>query len=95
MQLSEDFRSQLRNIASQESPEAEIVNISEPETSSCPCFGIVDANLEGIKLDMTILESRLMSALVNNECGSEINLLKLKIEELEGVMRSQDEVIYI
>ena len=92
--LSDDFRSQLRNIASQERPEAEIVNISEPEISSCPCFGIVDANLEGIKLDMTILESRLMSALVNNETGSEINLLKLKIKELERVMRSQDEVIY-
>ena len=43
---------------------------------------------------MTILESRLMSALADNEYGSEINLLKSKIKELEGVVRSQDEVIY-
>ena len=87
--LSEDFRSQLRNIASQECPEAEIANIThtkdltvnmehmgEPEVSVCSHSGIVYANIEGLKLDMTILESRMMSALADNEYGSEINLLK-------------------
>ncbi|CAB3999918.1 ---NA--- [Paramuricea clavata] len=48
--------------------------------------------MEGIKLDLTILESRLLAALSENEYESDINLLRVKLKELEGVVRNQDEV---
>jgi hypothetical protein len=48
--------------------------------------------MEGIKLDLTILESRLLTALSENEYESDINLLRVKLKELEGVVRNQDEV---
>ncbi|CAB4038807.1 Hypothetical predicted protein, partial [Paramuricea clavata] len=43
-------------------------------------------------LDLTILESRLLTALLENEYESDINLLRVKLKELEGVVRNQDEV---
>ena len=68
------------------------------EVCSCTCIcvkRVVKADLEGIKLDTTILESRLFPALSENECRSEsdINSLRLNLIEMEGVVRHQDEII--
>ena len=41
--------------------------------SSCSC-AYINADMEGIKLDITILESRLLTALSENEYESDINL---------------------
>jgi hypothetical protein len=59
------------------------------------CVRVVKADLKGLKLDMTILESRLFAALSENECRSEsdINSLRLNLIEMEGVVRHQDEII--
>lgn len=50
---------------------------------------------EGVKLNMKILESRLSPALSENQDRPEfvINSLRLKVTEMEGVVRYQDETI--
>ena len=57
----------------------------------CGCSCSVE--LEGLKLDMTILESRLLSALSQSELESDVRSLTVKLKELEAVIRHQDEVI--
>ena len=57
----------------------------------CGCSCSVE--LEGLKLDMTILESRLLSALSQSELESDVRFLTVKLKELEAVIRHQDEVI--
>ena len=42
---------------------------------------------------MTILESRLLSALSRSELESDVRSLTVKLKELEAVIRDQDEVI--
>jgi hypothetical protein len=65
------------------------------EVCSCTCSCVRVVKAEGLKLDMTILESRLFAALSENECRSEsdINSLRLNLIEMEGVVRHQDEII--
>ena len=100
-----DSKSELRNIAGLARPAVEVTsnNYKEAEhaaintgrmdasDSSCSC-AYINADMEGIKLDLTILESRLLTALSENEYESDINLLRVKLKELEGVVRNQDEV---
>ena len=102
--LSDDIKSELRNIAGLARPAVEVTsnNYKEAEhaaintgrmdasDSSCSC-AYINADMEGIKLDLTILESRLLTALSENEYESDINLLRVKLKELEGVVRNQDE----
>ena len=60
---------------------------------NCTCRNSVEVELEGMKLDMTILESRLVSVLSIDEIKSEINYLKEKQNNMEVVIRPQDELI--
>ena len=55
------------------------------------CSGVIAAEMEGIKLDMSILEGRFANAIKENK--SDIGLLQRQLKELEGMIRHQDEVI--
>ena len=100
--LSENFITELRNIASKEVAEDGIDDVtkdatyadSSEVTARLSDGGIINADLEGIKLDMTILESRLLNAVAENDYKSDIDFLKIKVTELEGVVQNQDEVIH-
>ena len=61
----------------------------ENEVSNCS--GVITAEMEGIKLDMSILEGRFANAIKENK--SDIGLLQRQLEELEGIIRHQDKVI--
>ena len=63
--------------------------IDENEVSNCS--GVIAAEMEGIKLDMSILEGRFANAIKENK--SDIGLLQRQLKELEGIIRHQDEVI--
>ena len=63
----------------------------ENTLKACGC--IFSAELEGLKLDMTILESRILSAISQNERESHVGLLAVKLKEMKAVIRHQDEVI--
>ena len=63
--------------------------INENEVSNCS--GVIAAEMEGIKLDMSILEGRFANAIKENK--SDIGLLQRQLKELEGIIRHQDEVI--
>ena len=56
---------------------------------------MINADLEGIKLDTTILESRLLAALSENEdrCESVICSLPVKLMQIEGMVKHENEVI--
>ena len=54
--------------------------------------GVATADMEGIKLDMSILEARLVKP-IYKKSKSDISLLQMKLKELEGVIRHQDDVI--
>ena len=76
------------------------VQMGLPEACGCRCACIssnrvINADLEGIKLDATILESRLLAALSQNEdrCESVIGSLRVKLMQIEGIVKHQDEVI--
>lgn len=58
-----------------------------PEISKCIC----SSELEGVKQDITILESRLLSVISQNE--SDIPSFRVKQKEMEAAIRRQDEVI--
>ncbi|CAB4032158.1 Hypothetical predicted protein, partial [Paramuricea clavata] len=61
---------------------------------NCTCgSNVTKAELEGIKLDMAVLESRLVSASPLEEIKLEIKTLKAKQNNLEVVIRRQDELI--
>ncbi|CAB3990437.1 Hypothetical predicted protein, partial [Paramuricea clavata] len=49
--------------------------------------------MEGIKLDMTILESRMLAAISENEHESDIISLRVKLVDMEAVVHNQDEII--
>ncbi len=66
--------------------------MNEPEVSGCNCAHL-NADLEGIKLDMTILESRMFAAMSENEHESDIISLRVKLVEMEAVVQNQDEII--
>ena len=66
--------------------------MNEPEVSGCNCAHF-NADLEGIKLDMTILESRMFAAMSENEHESDIISLRVKLVEMEAVVQNQDEII--
>ena len=52
------------------------------------------AELEGVKLDMTILESRLFASISQQESKSdEINSLRVKQKDMEAIINKKDEVI--
>ena len=55
------------------------------------CSGVIAAEMEGIKPDMSILEGRFANAIKENK--SDIGLLQRQLKELEGIIRHQDEVI--
>ena len=63
--------------------------IDENEVSNCS--GVIATEMEGIKLDMSILEGRFANAIKENK--SDIGLLQRQLKELEGIIRHQDEVI--
>ena len=71
---------------------------NEPEvcghvcTCTCSCVNtVVNAELEGLKLEMTILESRLLSVTSKSDNESEIKSLRVKLNDLEAVIRHQEE----
>ncbi|CAB4041513.1 Hypothetical predicted protein [Paramuricea clavata] len=49
--------------------------------------------MEGIKLDLTILESRMLAAVSENEHESDIISLRVKPVDMEAVVHNQDEII--
>ncbi|CAB4007067.1 ---NA--- [Paramuricea clavata] len=57
----------------------------------CKCSCSVD--LEGLKQEITILESRLFAAISKNELELDIDLLRVKQKESEAAIRRQDDVI--
>ena len=57
----------------------------------CKCSCSVD--LEGLKLEITILESQLFAAISKNELELDIDLLSVKQKESEAAIRRQDDVI--
>ena len=56
---------------------------------------MINIDLESIKLDTTILGSRLLAALSENEdrCESVIGSLRVKLMQIEGIVKHQDKVI--
>lgn len=64
--------------------------INENEVSSRNSVSSVD--LEGMKLEMVILETRLFNAIKENK--SDTCSLKFKVKDLEGVIRQQDDAIH-
>ena len=71
-------------------------NILEECNCSCSCTNkLVTAEIEGVKLDMTILESRILAQVSQNEVDSDINSLRSKLKDLEAVMRHQEKAISI
>ena len=67
-------------------------NIIEECNCSCSCTNkLVAAGIEGVKLDMTILESKILTQVSQNEVDSDINSLRSKLKDLEAVMRHQEE----
>jgi hypothetical protein len=76
--------------------------INEPEicghvcNCTCSCVNrVVNAELEGLKLEMTILESRLLSVTSKSDNESEIISLRVKLKDLEAIIRHQDELIHV
>ena len=68
------------------------INTAQANASKvCGCSCPVE--LEGLKLDMTILESRLLFALSKSELESDVRSLTVKLKQLEAVIRHQDDVI--
>ena len=59
------------------------------EVFKCSC----SVDLEGLKLEITILESRLFAAISKNELELDIDLLRVKQKESEAAIRRQDDVI--
>ncbi|CAB4026684.1 RNA-directed DNA polymerase from mobile element jockey-like, partial [Paramuricea clavata] len=49
--------------------------------------------MEGIKLDMTILESRMLAAMSENQHESDIISLRVKLVDMEAVVHNEDEII--
>ena len=70
-----------------------IDNNTAQANASKVCGCICSVELEGLKLDMTILESRLLFALSQSELESDVYSLTVKLKELEAGIRHQDEVI--
>jgi hypothetical protein len=67
---------------------------SGPCSCSCKCSGgITAASLEGLKLDIAILESRLNLANPTDEILSELGLIRSKQQDVEAIIRKQDEII--
>ena len=66
-----------------------VICIDENKASNCS--GVIAAEMEGIKLDMSILEGRFASAIKEN--NSNIGGLQRLLKELEGIIRHQNEVI--
>ena len=59
--------------------------MNEPELSDCNCAHL-NADMEGIKLDMTILESRMLAAMSKNEHESDIISLRVKLVDMEAII---------
>ena len=55
--------------------------------------GVAVASLEGLKLDIAILESRLNLANPSDEILSELSLIRNKQRDVEATIRKQDEII--
>ena len=67
---------------------------SGPCSCSCICSGgVAVASLEGSKLDIEILESRLNLANPSDEILSELSLIRNKQRDVEATIRKQDEII--
>ena len=61
---------------------------------NCSCSSnVTRAEFEGVKLDMTILESRFLNTSSLEEIKSEIKILKEKQSDLEVVFNRQDDLI--
>ena len=72
--------------------EASDAMLSAMETCGCTCNcsgKVSTADMEGLKLDMTILESRLNSC---NALNSELNSLKSKQQAMEAIIRKHEEI---
>ena len=66
----------------------------EPCVCACKCSGgITVATLEGLKLDVAILESRLNVANSYDGVVSELDSIRSKQRDVEAVIRKQDEMI--
>ena len=66
----------------------------DPCNCSCKCSGGINlASLEGLKLDIAILESRLNSADSYDGIVSELNFIRSKQQNVEAVIQKQDEMI--
>jgi hypothetical protein len=78
------------DLNSEENIDRGSICINENEVSSYSSV-IITADIEGIKLDMSILEARLLNA--TKECKSDISSLQMKLKELKGVIRHQRDVI--
>ena len=66
----------------------------DPCNCACKCSGgITVASLEGLKLDVAILESRLKVANSYDGIVSEVNSILSKQRDVEAVIRKQDEII--
>ena len=72
---------------------AALDEVGVAEVCSCPCSRIINADLEGIKLDMTILESQLLEAIFERDTESKIASLQIKQKDMEAVFHHQDELI--
>ena len=73
---------------------SEAVQQSKVCKCTCNCFGgITTADLEGLKLDIAILESRFGIANSTDHINSEINSLRSNQRDLEAIIRKQDEII--
>ena len=69
--------------------DGDTVHPNVPEVCKCSC----SVDLEGLKLEITILESRLFAAISKNELELDIDLLRVKQKESEAAIRCQDDVI--
>ena len=72
-------------------------NRSESKVCTCPYTCVnsnIIAELEGVKLDITILESRLFASISQQESKSvDINSLRVKQKDMEAIINKKDEVI--
>ena len=63
------------------------------EVCFCPCSRIINADLEGTKLDMTTLESRMLEAISERDTESKIVSLQTKTKDMKAVFHHQDKLI--
>jgi hypothetical protein len=67
---------------------------SEVCNCTCCCSGkLLAADVDGLKSDITILESRLGTGDSYSELSSNLNSLRSEKRDMEAIIRKQDEII--